>query len=230
MLRAVIFDIDNTLYDFDAVHAMAYDATAHFACNALGLERAAFDAAVKRAVAELVDHCGKNSSAVHSRRLRFQLMLEHMGRPIGLANVLDDMYWSALISQMRPYPGEREAIAALRDMGLTIGIGTNMTADRQIDKLEKLNLIDLVDFMVSSEEAGAEKPDARFFALCARKAGCEADACAFVGDHPQGDMAGARNAGMRAVWYCPKAAPDAALEGTVRIREFKELPALITAM
>ena len=64
---------------------------------------------------------------------------------------------------------------------------------------------------MTSEEAGAEKPDRRFFDLCIQKSGCAPEECLFVGDHPQGDAKGALAAGMHAVIYgargaeCPEA-------------------------
>ena len=71
----------------------------------------------------------------------------------------------------RGAPGAAEALDGLKAMGLAEGIGTNMTADYQFAKLERLGLMERVDFLVTSEEAGAEKPDPRLFALCAEKAG-----------------------------------------------------------
>ena len=78
-----------------------------------------------------------------------------------------------------------------------------MTADRQFDKLIRLGLGSYIDFMVTSEEVNAEKPDARLFKACAEKAGCEAAECVFVGDSLRGDVQGALDAGMKAVWFCP---------------------------
>ncbi len=82
--------------------------------------------------------------------------------------------------------------------------------------------------MVTSEEAGAEKPDVRLFALCAEKAGCTAEECVFVGDNLKKDVAGAKNAGMHPVWFCPdKEKAVSVPEGAARIQTFSELPALL---
>jgi beta-phosphoglucomutase-like phosphatase (HAD superfamily) len=53
-----------------------------------------------------------------------------------------------------------------------VGVGSDMTADWQFRKLERLGLLDRIDFAVTSEEAGVEKPAPGFFALCLEKAGC----------------------------------------------------------
>ena len=85
-----------------------------------------------------------------------------------------------------------------------LGIGTNMTLDWQLVKLEKLGLLSYFSFVVSSEEAGVEKPHPGLFALCAEKAGVSPEECLFVGDSLKGDVLGAEKAGMRALWYAPE--------------------------
>ena len=229
MLRSAIFDIDNTLYDYNAAHALAYAALSDWACRAFALTPEQFDALHRHASRTLEARCG-GGAAIHNRLIRYQLMLEHIGRPIAHAPEMAERYWSTLLDEMRPFPGAAEAFAQLRAMGLLLGIGTNMTADRQFSKLERLGLMDMVDFMVSSEEAGAEKPDRRLFDLCAMKAGCPAAACAFVGDSVKGDVLGAMNAGMRAVWFCPDNDTGDAIPGAIPVHSLAELPQRLASL
>lgn len=84
----------------------------------------------------------------------------------------------------------------------------------------------LVDFLVTSEELGVEKPDPRLFALCAEKAGVPPKDCAFVGDSLEKDALAARRAGMAGVWYCPKGS-EPAPEDVPVVRSLGELPELL---
>ena len=84
----------------------------------------------------------------------------------------------------------------------------------------------LVDFLVTSEELGVEKPDPRLFALCAEKAGVPPKVCAFVGDSLEKDALAARWAGMAGAWYCPKGS-EPAPEGVPVVRSLGELPELL---
>ena len=224
MLKAVIFDLDNTLYDFDAAHRVAFGAVRDFACERLSLTPERFDALHREAAEVLKARCGANSAAIHNRLLRFQVLLERIGRPFSLAPKMADLYWSKLFDVMEVFPGAAEALRALRGMGLKVGVGTNMTAARQYAKLERMGIMDDVDFIVTSEEAGAEKPDRRLFDLCAEKAGCPARQCVFVGDSLKSDIGGALGAGMRAVWLHPGSDPSDAPEGVLTIRTPDELP------
>ncbi|CAK0895824.1 unnamed protein product [Prorocentrum cordatum] len=64
-------------------------------------------------------------------------------------------------------------------------------------------LRDVVDFCVSSVEAGAEKPDRRTFSLCEAKSRLLPEQLVMVGDNIGKDVMGAKAAGWRAIWVVP---------------------------
>lgn len=229
MLKAIVFDIDNTLYSYDAAHAAAFRALIEYARANLGLTEEEFTALHREGDRLLRAHAGENCAAIHNRLLRYQLMLERLGKPLSHAVRMSGLYWGRLLEAMEPAPGAEETVKRLREAEFRVGVGTNMTADYQFAKLERLGLLDQIDFLVTSEEAGAEKPDGRLFALCAEKAGCAPSECAFVGDSLRHDALGAREAGMHPVWLCPGEEGEAP-EGVRTIRSLRELPALLSAL
>ena len=89
----------------------------------------------------------------------------------------------------------------LKERGIRIGIGTDMTAHIQYRRLEFLNLSPYIDFIVTSEEAGVEKPHYHFFDICVEKAGVRPEECAFIGDNVKKDIEGAWESGMKGIWY-----------------------------
>ena len=206
MIRAAVFDIDDTLYDFTAAHAAAMAALDGEAARRLGLAPAAWREAVAEAFRWQYAR-DPATAGFHSRFVRFQRVLEARNLPLAHAAPLADFYWASLLAALRPAPGAAALLAALRARGVRLGVGTDMTADWQLRKLERLGLLDFFSFAVTSEEAGAEKPAPAFFALCVEKAGCATDDVAFVGDNLGKDALGARAAGLRGIWLAP--APDA---------------------
>ena len=94
-------------------------------------------------------------------------------------------------------------------------------------KLQKLELTDYFSLILSSEEAGCEKPDPRFFRLCAHKAGVKTKDCLFVGDSLRGDILGAEAAGMRALWYAPKEGDLSAHAGFTRYSQLQNLISVV---
>lgn len=227
-MKSVIFDLDNTLYSYDRAHEKAYACLQRFVERELGLAPAEFDRLHAEAHRILKRRCG-NNAAVHNRLIRYQIILELIGKPIFIAPEMANLYWHTFLGAMELEPDAVQTLQTLRTMGLRIGIGTNMTADCQFEKLRLLGLTPYVDFLVTSEEAAVEKPDARLFALCAEKSGAAPDECCFVGDSLEKDALAAKNAGMTGIWYCPGGS-DRSAEGIRVIRGFSELTALLQTL
>ncbi|MEW6444939.1 MAG: HAD family hydrolase [Pseudomonadota bacterium] len=66
--------------------------------------------------------------------------------------------------------------------------------------IERTGLSRYIRLAVNSAEAGAGKPDPAMFRLALERLGEEPGAMLHVGDHPEHDVLGARQAGVRAVW------------------------------
>ena len=226
MIKSVIFDLDNTLYSYDKANDVAFQVLCRFSRDRLKLSPERFSALHLAANRIQAQRCG-GSPAVHNRLIRYQIILELAGLPVGEAPAMENCYWQTLIDHMEPEPGAAQTMQQLREAGIRIGIGTNMTADWQYAKLDRLSLLPLVDFVVTSEEADAEKPDKRLFSLCAEKAGAEMRECAFVGDNLQIDALAARAAGMLGIWYHPSPVTELPREDIRIIRSLTELPGMI---
>lgn len=213
MIKAVIFDIDNTLYDYDTVHKMGMEALWHYCRNAFAIEKALFLETYQKAWDLSESRIGTDTAAIHNRMLRLQCMAELLNRPLfpHVCNMYH-AYWDTLLAHMEPEPGILELLAELKKLGLRIGIGTDMTAYIQYRKLEQLQVSSFIDMIVTSEEAGVEKPHSRLFELCVDKAGCKPQECVFIGDNVKKDVLGAISSGLYGVWYSRGRKPKAETE------------------
>ena len=227
MIKAVIFDLDNTLYAYDPAHAAGFAAVTEYVEKEFGIAPERFRELHRQADRLLRAHAGENAAAIHSRLIRYQLLLERLGIPISHAPRMAERYWEAFLAQVKPEPGTRETLEQLRKRGLRLGLGTNMTAEQQYEKLERLGLLPLVDFLVSSEEVSAEKPESKLFLCCVEKAGCRAEECLFVGDDPERDILGALAVGLRSVWLRRGEQKNSIPRPIPQIRRIDELPALL---
>jgi HAD superfamily hydrolase (TIGR01549 family) len=105
----------------------------------------------------------------------------------------------------------------------TLGVVTNGNAD-----VRRLGLMDYFTFAVSAEDMGIGKPDSRPFHEALRLGNAQGHAAVHVGDHPGDDIAGAQQAGLRAVWYNPLGkAWDAPQRPDGEIRSLAALPELL---
>lgn len=202
MIKAVIFDIDETLYSYKRAHAVAFARVCDFAQQELSIPPQEMKTYYDAELGTMKQQLGPQA-AIHNRLIRFLRILEQKQLPLSYARVLDSLYWNTLVDAAVPEPGCIQALEELKQAGYILGVGTNMTLDWQLVKLERLGLLSYFSFVVSSEEAGVEKPQPELFALCAQKAGVSPAECLFVGDSLKGDVLGAENAGMQALWYAP---------------------------
>lgn len=201
-IKTVIFDIDNTLYSYDENHIYGMKAMEDYCKSVFGISREEMDQYYKKSGQLVINRIGSEVAAIHSRLLRTQCMLELMGQPL-FPHALNmyHAYWDTLIRQSQPTKGSLEFIKELKKRNIRIGIGTDMTAYIQYKKLEALGVAPYVDFIVTSEEAGVEKPHTHFFEVCVEKAKVRAEECAFIGDSLTKDVEGASENGLKGIWY-----------------------------
>ena len=100
-----------------------------------------------------------------------------------------------------------------------------MTAQIQLRKLVLLGLDHLIDFVVTSEEAGVDKPHAPIFALALEKAQCQSTEAIMVGDSFSHDVMGACAVGIRSVWIHrnPNQLPPETELSYIEVHTFEEV-------
>jgi putative hydrolase of the HAD superfamily len=81
-----------------------------------------------------------------------------------------------------------------------LGAVTNGPCDLQHQKLERSGLDRYFPVQVISREVGVRKPDPRIFEIALDRLGVAAAESVFIGDSPKHDIAGAHAAGMKAIW------------------------------
>lgn len=224
MIKAVIFDIDGTLYDYESCNRVAMEALTRYCGEKLQVDASTVLSAHKEANRRATVRIGYTCASIHNRLIRYQCMLELLGQPLFPHAVnLCDLYWGTMLEEMKPFEGLLEWMERLKGQGTAIGIGSNMTAYIQYKKLEKLGAVPYIDWIVTSEEAGVEKPDPKLFLLCLEKSGVAPGECLFVGDSLACDMAGAVDAGMRGLLFDPELSRKGQKAENCRvIRSYKE--------
>ena len=194
---AVIFDTDNTLYHYDPPHRKAMSATEAKAAKLLGVGDSEFRDAFDKARRMVKDRLG-NTASSHSRLLYFQRAVELLGLKTQLLITLDleQTYWRTFLAHSELFPGVRNFVLALRAEGIHTAIITDLTSQIQFRKIVYFGLDDCFDYVVTSEEAGVDKPAPEPFELALEKLGAPPEKTWFIGDDPVTDIEGARNFNM----------------------------------
>ena len=114
MIKEVIFDIDDTLYDYEVGHAQGMEKMGGYAQRELGIDAEEFKAAYQKHSKEITKRLGRDNAAIHSRSIRLQNLLEQWEKPLfPHMKELYHLYWDTLLSVSVPEPGSLEAVKEL---------------------------------------------------------------------------------------------------------------------
>lgn len=195
--KGVLFDADNTLFPYAPAHEAASRVAEAKANKLMGVKPAHFREAVAEARRAVKRQLGPTASS-HSRLLYFQRAIESLGMKSQLLMSLDleQTYWRSFLAACELFPGVTTFIQDLRSAGIATAIVTDLTAQIQFRKLIYFGLDGLFDFVVTSEEAGADKPALAPFRLAIEKLGLAPSEIWMIGDEADADIAGGRAVGM----------------------------------
>ena len=201
MIKAVIFDLDDTLYDYETVHKIAMERLCTFTCKKLNILKEQFLEAFSWAKARTKKTLG-NTGASHNRMLYCQKTLEHLGlNPVEGALEMYNCYWDSILADMKLRDGTIHLFKKLKANGIKIAICTDLTAHIQHRKIRALGLVPYIDVLVTSEEAGIEKPGKEIYSLILEKLDLPASACLFVGDSLEKDVEAPKHYGMEGILF-----------------------------
>ena len=207
MIRAVLFDLDGTLFNRDATVASILARQISIFRDFIRPERAA---TFCNRVTVLDAHGHQDKREVYAT------VATEFGFDTAVTEQLIASFWAEYPHHCHLDAGVAATLAELRRRGLRLGIVTNGAASVQNAALDGLGVRDAVDAVLISETEGVRKPDAAIFHRAAQRLGVRPDECCFVGDHPTVDIAGAKAAGLHAIWkrtpYWAPAAPVQAID------------------
>jgi putative hydrolase of the HAD superfamily len=137
-----------------------------------------------------------------------------------------DCYWSSFIQKIQLFDGVTEWLTTMKNQNRKIIMVTDLTSHVQFLKIKHLKIDHLFDWVVTSEEAGCEKPHPYIFHLALAKCGLSAKDVCMIGDSYEKDIEGARNAGIPTViWLDRSNSPlkSGLSDQVITIRQFHEV-------
>lgn len=218
----LLFDADNTLFNFDAGNRRAFSEVCRI-CHLPDTDELfhAYEA-VNAEMWSAFDRgeCTKDFLVVE----RFRLFLERAGLQADPVQC-NKIHLSTLATNTVLLPHALEVCRTLAQTH-SLYIVTNAVAAVQKARLAASDLRPYITDAFISEDAGASKPSVAYFDyVFSRIPGITRENCLLIGDSPFSDLQGANNYGIPCCWYNPRglARPDG-----IRIDyEIRDLPELL---
>jgi FMN hydrolase / 5-amino-6-(5-phospho-D-ribitylamino)uracil phosphatase len=227
-IQLITFDLDDTLWDVTPLmhsaeatlrawlgeHAPTLGAVPIEHLWAIRARLLSVEPALKHRLSEL-------------RKKILLLALQEAGYPASQAEQLAEAGFQVFLSarhQVSLFPDVHATLEQLANQ-YQLGVITNGNAD-----VRRLGLAEYFKFALCAEELGIGKPDPLPFQRALQHAGVQAEQAVHIGDHPEDDIAGARAAGLRSIWFNPLAKEWRGGERAHgEIRRLSELPALLAS-
>ncbi len=197
MFRAIVFDLDHTLFDrYATLRATLHAFYDHYR------DIIPKDLSVEEFIEKFIEI---EQKYIHYDWIR---VIKECANAGIISPMTEDEVKEAVgvvVNECWPIAAEKfpftiPTLLKLKEMGYKLGIITNGRHEPQVLKIKMLDLEDLFDEIVISGDIGAQKPSPEPFKAMAEKIGIDPKEMLYVGDHPRNDVDGSRNAGYIPVW------------------------------
>jgi FMN hydrolase / 5-amino-6-(5-phospho-D-ribitylamino)uracil phosphatase len=227
-VRAICFDLDNTLWEIEPVLARAERILADWLARRYPKIPAAFTPADVLRVREalVAERPDQAHDFTFLRRETLKRVALSTGFDADSAEVIAHeafALWHSARNEVTPYLEVVPALGRLRER-FRLATLSNGNAD-----LERIGLAHHFEVRLHAATLGCAKPDARSYARLAEALTLRPAEILFVGDEPHADVVGPRAAGMQTVWVNRGGVvwPDALPAADACIADLTELEALL---
>lgn len=189
MLKAILFDIDNTLIDFVRMKQLATYNAAKAMCNAgltLPLTKA------KKELLKTYYKVGIESSKPFQKFLKKHNQCNERILAAGI-----NAYLSSKLKHLKPYKDVIPTLKKLRKYKLAIV--SDAPKLKAYQRLDAMRITDFFQAVVCFEDTGRKKPSKLPFKMALKMLKVRPEEALFIGDRPERDVKGARAIGMHAV-------------------------------
>ena len=193
MIKAVIFDLDNTLLDFISMKESAVSSAVHAMIEA-GLdidEKSSYERIIT-----LYQETGWENQQI------FDIFLKEK------TGEVDNKYLAAAIvsyrrareATLRLYPDVQRTLNVLAKMGLKLAVVSDAPSREAWMRIYYLNLHHVFDLVLTFDDVGERKPSPKGFEMALEKLGIKTDEVLMIGDWPERDVVGASKLGIKTIY------------------------------
>lgn len=224
MIKAMIFDLDDTLYDEWQYVSQAFANTADYLARRL--ETPERKGEFYGYMLEIVRQKGRGRV--------FDVLCEEAGVHLPIDELVEA--YRSTRPCLKLYPDAEQILQVLEENNVKTGLITDGCSLVQHEKIAALGLKPRLDSVIVTDDYGICKPQTTAYEKCLQELKCVPGEAAYVGDNPRKDFIGAKKLGMktfrilREKGMFMKEQADAGGEADYRIRSLTELIPWVTGI
>ena len=224
----IFFDLDHTLWDFDANSDRAYE-------KLLKKYQIPIDIQTFTAVYEPINNRyweayskgEKTKDEVKYNRLKDTFArFSQIEIPEKTVEKMAEEYLDYLKEESILIDGTLEILEYLKDK-YRLHILTNGFIEIQKEKMKNSGIEHYFEYIITSEEVGKQKPHPEVFQHALKTAGTFAHKSVMIGDNFKSDILGARNVGMHAIHFDPFETNDVEFKIIPKVKHLREIKEIL---
>ena len=183
-----IFDLDQTLYDYNICNEKSVSSIVDFIEKNFGIDKKIVLKAYLEA-RKKINQDLKNTSSMHSRFLYLKKMSKTLSIKNPIQNTIKfyDIYWETFFEKMELFDWVLPTFEQLKKKNIVIVIATDFNARLQFLKIKKLKIDSYITEIITSQEVGIEKPSQKFAQTVLSSTNSNCSKIFFVGDNLEKD-------------------------------------------
>ena len=190
MIKAIVFDLDNTLVDFMRMKNNAVEAAV----------KAMIDAGLPHSYSEIKDKIDEiyKERGIEYQKVFDQLLNHFLGKidyKVLSAGIV--AYRTAREAELNTYPKVIPTLITLIKMGIKLGVVSDAPSKEAWLRLSYIGLHHMFDAVVTYDESRERKPSPAPFNMVLKMLDMEAKYSLMVGDWAERDVVGAKGIGMK---------------------------------
>ena len=186
MILGVIFDFDNTLYNYEFANNMALNKL----FQELSFQKKIDINEIKK-LYKTINNTIKFSNNINNKFnkiIYIKKLLEEVNISLTFLNTYMEIYFTEFNNNFTIYEGVLNFFHFLKQKKIKIAICSNNIFIQQHNKLNISGLLEYVDFIQTSDECGEEKPNINIYLHIQNKLGIQFENIAFIGDNYEHDI------------------------------------------
>ena len=201
MFKYIIFDLDNTIYDYNLSHETAIEKTLWTISQDFNFNMTELKTNYQQEKQKYQNYCYQQA-ACHNKFIQIKKLFEKKKLEFSKLEYYYQIYTETFEQSLSIFPGVIEFIKFCNSNNIKMYILTNNICQEQIQRLTKMNLIHYFEKIYTSEEFGLEKPDMKLFSYLLYDIGCSSDEIVKIGDNFKNDIEPLIMNNIYSFWFC----------------------------